>query len=78
MKTLLHNKVKFLTLIFLALFLTAFSSPSPRPGTVKNGVKKEYKHAYRTLKGVCHSQKTKEYKKSTQYRSYHKKVYRSR
>lgn len=75
MKTLLHNKVKFLTLIFLTLFLTSFSSPDPRPYVVKNGVKKEYKHAYKTLKGVCHYQKTKEFKKSTQYKGYHKKVY---
>jgi len=50
MKTLLHNKVKLLTLIFLVIFISAYSSPRDR---YKNSVKKEYKQEYKALKGAC-------------------------
>lgn len=74
MKTLLQNKVKFLMLIFLGLFLSAYSGPIDRPG----GAKKEYKQEYRSLKGVCNCYKDRHYKNTSKYRKYQKRVNRLR
>ncbi len=75
MKTLLHNKVKFLTLIFLALFLSAYSSPKDK---YRNNVKKEYKHEYKSLKGACDCYRDNQNKMVSKYNNLQKKSPRSR
>ena len=56
MGTILQNKSKFLVLVFLAVFLSAYSAPGPKPKYSKSA-KKEYRHEYKNLKGVCNCYK---------------------
>ena len=53
MNTLLHKKIKFSMLIFLALSLSALADTGVKP----NSIKKEYKKEYRSLKGACNCYK---------------------
>ena len=71
MKTLLHNKVKLVTLIFLALFISAYSSPKDKN---RNSVKKEYKQEYKSLKGACDCYKDNRNKMITKYSVHQKKT----
>lgn len=72
MKTLLHNKVKFLIMVLFAASLTAFAGP----GAKNNSAKKEYRSEYKSLKGVCNCYKVSHNKlkpnkqSSAKYREY--------
>lgn len=75
MKTLLHNKVKLLTLIFLTIFISAYSSPKDK---YRNSVKKEYKHEYKSLKGACDCYNDSKNKMIAKYGKHQKKINRSK
>lgn len=77
MRTILQNKFKFLVLVFLAVFLSAYSAPGPKPKYSKSA-KKEYRHEYKSLKGVCNcyndrNNKQKTTRPSAKYLAYQKR-----
>jgi hypothetical protein len=70
MKTQMNNS-KVFVLVFLIVFLTGFSAPLKANS---GNFKKNSSHEYRSTKGACKPQKTKEYKKSNDYKKFHKKI----
>ena len=75
MKPLLPNKTKLLVLVFLALFLSAYSAPGNKP---KKSQLIERKTEFRSLKGVCNCNKSKQLKHKTskssaKYRRFHER-----
>jgi hypothetical protein len=73
MKTLLHNKVKFLILVLLALSLSGYSTPDVRSKSVVKSSKSEY----RNMKKGCKSFSTQDFKASYKHKKFQKKVNRS-
>lgn len=65
------NKTKVFVLVFLTLFLAGFSAQLKANS---GNFKKISSHEYRSTKGACKPQKTKEYKKTNDYKKFHKKI----
>jgi hypothetical protein len=65
------NKTKFFVVIFLAIVISSFSV---QLNANSGNFKKDFNHEYRSSKGGCKQQKTKGYKKSNDYKKYHKKI----
>jgi hypothetical protein len=81
MKTIMHNKVKFLMMIFLALSFTVYSVPVIKSNSVpvikSNKDSGGQKHEFRSLKGQCKCYKQKVYNMPKKHSKSQKKVNRS-
>lgn len=71
MKALLHKKTYLLMLIFMGLFITAYSGPGAPPRKTINGSEKEF----RSVKGNCNCYKNghNKYKPSAKYIKFQKR-----
>lgn len=89
MKTVMHNKVKFLVMIFLALSFTVYSVPVIKSNSVR-AIKSEsvpviksnkdnggQKREFRSLKGQCKCYKQKVYNMPNKHSKSQKKANRS-
>jgi len=78
MRTILQNKTKLLTVIFLAFFLSANAGNGSSSKNTGRDYKNDNKTEYRSLKGSCHCYKDRNYKKAAKYKKFQKKVHRKK